>query len=29
MNFLAKTHATNMKKQILNPPHNSKNALFK
>lgn len=28
MNFLAKTHATKLKKQILNHPHNSKNALY-
>lgn len=28
MNFLAKTHATNMKEQILNHPHNPKNALL-
>lgn len=28
MNFLAKIHATNMKKQILNHPHKPKNALL-
>lgn len=28
MNFLAKIHATTMKKQILNHPHNLKNALL-
>lgn len=28
MNFLAKTHANNMKEQILNHPHNPKNALL-
>lgn len=28
MNLLDKTHATNLKKQVLNHPHNPKNALF-